>query len=109
MRLAKDNNRIDWRAMLAGASSTEITEWAEFYEENFFMDEFIDAQFAALSYQILSFVYPKHTRDISTFSLLRSFKKVNSVSEAQEEMTDDQMMMAAAGAAGGLRIEPESR
>lgn len=107
--MAKDNNRIDWRTMLADASSTEITEWAEFYEDNFFKDEFIDAQFATLSYRVLSFVYPKHMCELSSFSLLRSFNKVSAANETPGEMTDDQIMMAAAGAAGGLRFEPESR
>jgi phage tail assembly protein T len=37
MKLAREFGRPDWRAMLAGMSSTEYGDWKIFYRDNFFM------------------------------------------------------------------------
>ncbi|HBU6575769.1 TPA: phage tail assembly protein T, partial [Citrobacter amalonaticus] len=38
MKLAREFSRPDWRAMLAGMSSTEYSDWRIFYRDNYFHD-----------------------------------------------------------------------
>ncbi|HCR3975625.1 TPA: phage tail assembly protein T, partial [Citrobacter freundii] len=48
MKLAREFRRPDWRAMLAGMSSTEYADWRTFYQDNFFNDAQLDAHFSSL-------------------------------------------------------------
>ncbi|STB73815.1 phage tail assembly protein T [Citrobacter koseri] len=54
MKLAREFGRPDWRAMLAGMSSTEYGDWRIFYRDNYFHDEQLDAHFSGLLYTISS-------------------------------------------------------
>jgi phage tail assembly protein T len=45
MKLAREFGRPDWRAMLAGMTSTEYGDWKIFYRDNFFHDAQLDAIF----------------------------------------------------------------
>ena len=52
MKLAREFGRPDWRAMLAGMSSTEYGDWKIFYRDNYFHDAQLDAHFSGLLYTI---------------------------------------------------------
>ncbi|EOL6448176.1 phage tail assembly protein T [Escherichia coli] len=77
--------RPDWRAMLAGMTSTEYADWRHFYRTHYFQDTQLD-------------MHP------SDFSLLAPRRE-----EAQTEMPDeeDMLMQKAAGLAGGVRFGGE--
>ncbi|HAH3863816.1 MULTISPECIES: phage tail assembly protein T, partial [Enterobacteriaceae] len=42
--------RPDWRAMLAGMSSTEYADWHRFYSTHYFHDVLLDMHFSGLTY-----------------------------------------------------------
>ncbi|MBK5072233.1 phage tail assembly protein T [Budviciaceae bacterium CWB-B4] len=104
MKLAREFSRPDWRAMLAGISSTELSEWVDFFDEHFFSDVQLDAHFASFEHLTLSMTYPKHNRTMTDFMLLKSAK--NSQPDNSTEMSDDEMMVAAEGIPGGVRYGP---
>ncbi|HBL7617216.1 TPA: phage tail assembly protein T [Escherichia coli] len=81
LKLAREMGRPDWRAMLAGMSSTEYADWHRFYSTHYFHDVLLDM----------------HPLD---FSLLNR-------READEEPEDDVLMQKAAGLAGGVRFGPD--
>lgn len=104
MKLAREFSRPDWRAMLAGMSSTELNEWADFFDEHFFSDVQLDVHFASLGHLALSMMYPKHNRTMADFMLLGR----HAHSGNKSEMSDDEMMVAAEGIPGGVRYGPTS-
>lgn len=108
MNIAREFSRPDWRAMLAGLTSTELNEWADYFNEHFYLDAQLDAHFSSLNHLLLSIAYPKHNKTIADFSLLNLIRDVDSRSEIKKVMSDDEMMQAAEGISGGLRFEPES-
>uniref|UniRef100_UPI00237BFBE0 phage tail assembly protein T n=1 Tax=Escherichia sp. MOD1-EC2449 TaxID=2093859 RepID=UPI00237BFBE0 len=42
LKLAREMGRPDWRAMLAGMSSTEYADWHRFYSTHYFHDVLLD-------------------------------------------------------------------
>ncbi|EJM7287281.1 phage tail assembly protein T, partial [Escherichia coli] len=42
LRLAREMGRPDWRAMLAGMTSTEYADWRHFYRTHYFHDTQLD-------------------------------------------------------------------
>lgn len=72
MKLAREFGRPDWRAMLAGMSSTEYGDWKIFYRDNYFHDAQLDSHFSGLLYTIstLFFADPELTPTVSAFFLL---------------------------------------
>lgn len=106
MKLAREFSRPDWRAMLAGMSSTELNEWADFFNEHFFADVQLDVHFASLSHLALSMMHPKHDRTMADFMLLGADGSTRSGNVA--EMSDNEMMVAAEGIPGGVRYGPTS-
>ncbi|EES0499382.1 phage tail assembly protein T, partial [Escherichia coli] len=46
--------RPDWRAMLAGMTSTEYADWRRFYRTHYFHDTQLDMHFSGLTYAVLS-------------------------------------------------------
>ncbi|MBJ9144243.1 phage tail assembly protein T [Citrobacter braakii] len=90
----------DWRAMLAGMSSTEYADWRRFYRTYFFLDEQLDMHFSGLTYAVLSLFFRDPEMHPSDFSLLR-------VPENREEEDDDALMQKATGLAGGVRYGPD--
>ncbi|ENA4212497.1 phage tail assembly protein T, partial [Escherichia coli] len=42
--------RPDWRAMLAGMTSTEYADWRHFYRMHYFLDTQLDMHFSGLTY-----------------------------------------------------------
>lgn len=106
MKLAREFNRPDWRAMLSGLSSTELKEWADYFSDTFFTHSQIDAHFASLEHLILSVKFPKHNKSVVDFSLLSMAEK-SAMAASDDGMSDDFMMMAAEGLSGGLRFGPE--
>lgn len=103
MKLAREFGRPDWRAMLAGMSSTEYGDWHIFYQDNYFHDAQLDAHFSGLLYTLSSMFFrdPELTPD--SFSLL---------SPAPESLPDvdpdDALLMAkASGISGGVRYGPD--
>ncbi|EEU0716055.1 phage tail assembly protein T, partial [Escherichia coli] len=46
--------RADWRAMLAGMTSTEYADWRRFYCTHYFQDTQLDMHFSGLMYAVLS-------------------------------------------------------
>ncbi|ATI05289.1 phage tail assembly protein T [Escherichia coli] len=81
LKLAREMGRPDWRAMLAGMSSTEYADWHRFYSTHYLF--FSDPDMHPLD-----------------FSLLNR-------READEEPEDDVLMQKAAGLAGGVRFGPD--
>ncbi|MGS2980783.1 phage tail assembly protein T [Escherichia coli] len=92
--------RPDWRAMLAGMSSTEYADWCHFYRTHYFHDAQLDMHFAGLTYAVLSLFFADPQMHPSDFSLLQ-------VTENGEEEEDDALMQKAAGLAGGVRYGPD--
>ncbi|HAV7522889.1 TPA: phage tail assembly protein T [Escherichia coli] len=92
--------RPDWRAMLAGMSSTEYADWCHFYRTHYFRDVQLDMHFAGLTYTVLGLFFADPDMHPSDFSLLH-------VTENGEEENDDVLMQKAAGLAGGVRFGPD--
>ncbi|EON8417290.1 phage tail assembly protein T [Escherichia coli] len=74
--------RPDWRAMLAGMTSTEYADWHRFYRTHYFQDTQLD-------------MHP------SDFSLLVPRHEEEQVERPDE---DKMLMQKAAGLAGGVRF-----
>ncbi|EFG6464660.1 phage tail assembly protein T [Escherichia coli] len=92
--------RPDWRAMLAGMSSTEYADWHRFYSTHYFHDVLLDMHFSGLTYTVLSLFFSDPEMHPLDFSLLNR-------READEEPEDDVLMQKAAGLAGGVRFGPD--
>ncbi|HBA7234781.1 TPA: phage tail assembly protein T, partial [Escherichia coli] len=86
--------RPDWRAMLAGMSSTEYADWHRFYSTHYFHDVLLDMHFSGLTYTVLSLFFSDPDMHPLDFSLLNR-------READEEPEDDVLMQKAAGLGGG--------
>ncbi|GCH42788.1 phage minor tail protein [Escherichia coli] len=48
LKLAREMGRPDWRAMLAGMSSTEYADWHRFYSTHYFHDVLLDMDVASV-------------------------------------------------------------
>lgn len=94
LKLAREMGRPDWRAMLAGMSSTEYADWHRFYSTHYFHDVLLDMHFSGLTYTVLSLFFSDPDMHPLDFSLLNR-------READEEPEDDVLMQKAAGLAGG--------
>ncbi|EEV6393914.1 phage tail assembly protein T [Escherichia coli] len=96
--------RADWRAMLAGMTSTEYADWRRFYRTHYFHDTQLDMHFSGLTYAVLSLFFCDPDMHPSDFSLLVPRRE-----EAQTERPDeeDMLMQKAAGLAGGVRFGEE--
>ncbi|PAC17585.1 phage tail assembly protein T [Escherichia coli] len=57
LKLAREMGRPDWRAMLAGMSSTEYADWHRFYSTHYFHDVLLDMHFSGLTYTVLSLFF----------------------------------------------------
>jgi len=62
--------RPDWRAMLAGMTSTEYADWRRFYCTHYFQDTQLDAHFSGLMYAVLSLFFGDPDMHPADFSLL---------------------------------------
>ncbi|EFA0535189.1 TPA: phage tail assembly protein T [Escherichia coli] len=93
--------RPDWRAMLAGMTSTEYADWRHFYRTHYFLYTQLDMHFSGLTYAVLSLFFCDPDMHPSDFSLLAPRRE-----EAQTEMPDEEkmLMQKAAGLAGGVRF-----
>ncbi|EGE4579446.1 phage tail assembly protein T, partial [Escherichia coli] len=61
----------DWRAMLAGMTSTEYADWRRFYCTHYFQDTQLDMHFSGLMYAVLSLFFcdpDMHPADFSLFA-----------------------------------------
>ncbi|ELM6379092.1 phage tail assembly protein T, partial [Escherichia coli] len=96
--------RPDWRAMLAGMTSTEYADWRHFYRTHYFHDTQLDMHFSGLTYAVLSLFFCDPDMHPSDFSLLAPRRE-----EEQTEMPDEEkmLMQKAAGLAGGVRFGGE--
>ncbi|MFP1462477.1 phage tail assembly protein T [Escherichia coli] len=96
--------RPDWRAMLAGMTSTEYADWRHFYRTHYFHDTQLDMHFSGLTYTVLSLFFAIRICIPRTFSLLAPRRE-----EEQTEMADEEkmLMQKAAGLAGGIRFGGE--
>ncbi|EEC8803223.1 phage tail assembly protein T [Escherichia coli] len=93
--------RPDWRAMLAGMTSTEYADWRRFYCAHYFQDTQLDAHFSGLMYAVLSLFFCDPEMHPADFSLL--------VPKTEEELTampdeNDVLIQKAEGLAGGVRF-----
>ncbi|EPB4370900.1 TPA: phage tail assembly protein T [Citrobacter freundii] len=100
LKLAREMGRPDWRAMLAGVSSTEYADWHRFYDTHYFQDAQLDMHFAGLTYTVLSLFFCDPDMHPSDFSLLNE-------RAVEEETEDDVLMRKATGLAGGVRFGPD--
>ncbi|BDH46387.1 phage tail assembly protein T [Salmonella enterica subsp. enterica serovar Choleraesuis] len=103
MQMAREFGRPDWRAMLAGISSTEYADWRVFYRENYFHSAQIDAHFSTLIYSIFSMFSRDTSMTPDQFSLLSA-----RAAEPESEPDDNALMAAAEGISGGVRYGPAS-
>ncbi|ENC9504546.1 phage tail assembly protein T [Escherichia coli] len=93
--------RPDWRAMLAGMTSTEYADWRRFYCTHYFQDTQLDAHFSGQMYAVLSLFFGDPDMHPADFSLLAP-----ACEEEQTEMPDEEemLMQKATGVAGGVRF-----
>ncbi|QUQ96849.1 phage tail assembly protein T [Escherichia coli] len=98
--------RADWRAMLAGMTSTEYADWRRFYCTHYFQDTQLDMHFSGLMYAVLSLFFAIRICIRRIFSLFAP-----EAEEGQAETPDenDVLMQKAAGLAGGVRFGEEGR
>lgn len=82
-------------------SSTEFGEWADFFRENSFSTDLLDAEFATLKSLMVGLVTGEKA-DADDFSLL-------SYPEPAHEKSDDEMMFAGEGIFGGVRYGPDGQ
>lgn len=101
MKLAREFRRPDWRAMLAGMSSSELSEWGRFYHEQYFEGNLLDTHFAKLSHLIISMMGGDENLTPRHFSLLNPV-------ESEPEMSSETMMSLAESLPGGVRYGPVS-
>ncbi len=93
--------RPDWRAMLAGMTSTEYADWRHFYRTHYFQDTQLDMHFSGLTYAVLSLFFCDPDMHPSDFSLLAPGREEE---QAERPDEDDVLMLKAAGVAGGVRF-----
>ncbi|WP_089553671.1 phage tail assembly protein T [Escherichia coli] len=96
--------RPDWRAMLAGMTSTEYADWRHFYRTHYFQDTQLDMHFSGLMYAVLSLFFCDPDMHPSDFSLLVPRREEEQVERLDE---DKMLMQKAAGLAGGVRFGPD--
>ncbi|EET7106633.1 phage tail assembly protein T [Escherichia coli] len=112
--------RADWRAMLAGMTSTEYADWRRFYCTHYFQDTQLDMHFSGLMYAVLSLFFcdpDMHPADFSLFFCDPDMHPADfslfapEAEEGQAETPDenDVLMQKAAGLAGGVRFGEEGR
>ena len=96
--------RPDWRAMLAGMTSTEYADWHRFYRTHYFQDTQLDMHFSGLTYAVLSLFFCDPDMHPSDFSLLVPRHEEEQVERPDE---DKMLMQKAAGLTGGVRFDPD--
>lgn len=101
MKLAREFGNPSWRTMLSAMSSTELTEWGEFYREQYFSNDLLDNHFACISHLVVDMMCPDHGLTPADFSLLNPLQPT-------PEQDDDTMMHLAEGISGGKRYGPAS-
>ena len=104
LKLAREMGRPDWRAMLAGMTSTEYADWHRFYRTHYFQDTQLDMHFSGLTYAVLSLFFCDPDMHPSDFSLLVPRHEEEQVERPDE---DKMLMQKAAGLAGGVRFGPD--
>lgn len=107
MKLAREFHRPDWRAMLAGMTSSEFIQWQEFYQDNYFQDALLDAHFSALNIHILTLACGENELTPGHFSLLSPHVAKGKNDSAGDD--DDKLMTLAESVHGGVRYGPVSR
>ncbi|WP_249355667.1 phage tail assembly protein T [Escherichia albertii] len=99
--------RPDWRAMLAGMSSTEYADWHRFYSTHYFHDVLLDMHFSGLTYTVLSLFFsdPDMQKAAGLAGGVRFGPDGNEVIPASPDMTEDDAMLmtVSEGIAGGVR------
>ncbi|NAK90576.1 phage tail assembly protein T, partial [Escherichia coli] len=98
--------RPDWRAMLAGMTSTEYADWHRFYRTHYFQDTQLDMHFSGLTYAVLSLFFCDPDMHPSDFSLLAP-RRDDEQTEMPDE--DDMLMRKAAGLSGGVRFGADGK
>lgn len=101
MKLAREFRRPDWRQMLAGMTSSELSEWGSFYRRQFFENDLQDVHFSRLSHLIISLMCKGTELTPASFSLLNPPAVV-------KEQDGDTMMSVAESVSGGVRYGPVS-
>ncbi|EDH5873433.1 phage tail assembly protein T [Salmonella enterica subsp. enterica serovar Oranienburg] len=97
LMLAREMGKPNWRAMLAGISSSDYADWKRFYREHFFMEAQMDAHFSMLTYAVLNLFFADEEMSPADFSLLHP-------ASHEEEESEDDLMNKAEGLYGGLRF-----
>ena len=103
MKLTREFGRPDWRAMLAGMTSTEYGDWKIFYRDNFFHDVQLDAHFSSLLYSISTLFFADPELSPDTFSILSPEPESIDI----DDPDDDTLMAKAEGISGGVRYGPD--
>lgn len=101
MKLAREFRRPDWRAMLAGMSSSELAEWGRYYQKQYFEGDLLDTHFSRLCHLIVSMLCTKTELTPRDFSLLNP-------PEQEDLPMDDDVIMSVAESLGGVRYGPVS-
>ena len=104
LKLAREMGRPDWRAMLAGMSSTEYADWHRFYSTHYFHDVLLDMHFSGLTYTVLSLFFSDPDMHPLDFSLLNRREVIPTSPDVADMTEDDAMLMTVSeGIAGGVR------
>ncbi|EFR7065181.1 phage tail assembly protein T [Escherichia coli] len=74
LKLAREMGRPDWRAMLAGMSSTEYADWHRFYSTHYFHDVLLDMHFSGLTYTVLSLFFSEPDMDVASAPSVRKVR-----------------------------------
>lgn len=98
MRLAREFRRHDWRAMLSDMSSSELSEWFDFFQEHYFSDVLLDAEFSSLRATMLILA---GNQDVTLEQLSLLQPPVE-----PKTMSDDELMAIGEGLFGGVRYGP---
>lgn len=101
MKLAREFGRPDWRRMLADMSSSALSEWSEFYRDEYFRCDLIDTHFSRLSHLIMGMMYKDHGLSPADFSLLTP-------APPTPDPDSETLMSLAEGISGGKRYGPVS-
>ncbi|NDY89517.1 phage tail assembly protein T, partial [Escherichia coli] len=98
--------RPDWRAMLAGMTSTEYADWHRFYRTHYFQDTQLDMHFSGLTYAVLSLFFCDPDMHPSDFSLFAPEEE-----EGKEETKDEneERRKKEGGREGGVGVGEEGR
>lgn len=90
--------------MFAQMSSTELSEWEQFYSVEYFGTDLVDAHFSRLRHHITDMVCKDHELTPADFSLLNPLS--SQLVGDETDISGETMMQIAESITGGTRYVP---